>query len=158
MIIRAITPMPQSLALLYVHFIFSTKERVPLIDCQLQPRLFEYMGGILEAEDSVLVAAGGMPDHVHLLVSMGRESSAAGLMRLVKTNTSLWIHGDFPHLSAFAWQVGYGAFSVSASRVHTVKQYIDNQSEHHKTIPFQDEYRAFLRRHGIGFDERYLWD
>jgi REP element-mobilizing transposase RayT len=150
--------MPQSLVSLHVHIIFSTKERAPLIAPALQPRLYEYIGGILRADKNSLIAAGGISDHVHLLVSLGRESSIADTVRIVKSNCSKWIHESFRDLEAFAWQAGYGAFAVSFSNLGQVKRYIAEQEDHHRKRTFQEEYREFLRRHEIEFDERYVWD
>jgi REP element-mobilizing transposase RayT len=149
---------PQSLACLNVHIVFSTKGRMPLIGPDWSDRLYGYLGGTIQESRSVLLCAGGMPDHVHLLVSMGREPGVAELVRLMKSNSSKWVHETFPGLDSFAWQAGYGAFSVSYSQVGRVKQYIQDQAEHHRTTSFQDEYRALLRRHGIEWDERYVWD
>jgi REP element-mobilizing transposase RayT len=104
-----------------------------------------------------LRAAGGMPDHVHLLVSLGRTLSIADLIRIVKSNSSGWIHDEL-QIRDFAWQVGYGAFAVSFSNLEQVKTYIANQEEHHRRMSFQDEFREFLRRHELKWDERYLWD
>jgi REP element-mobilizing transposase RayT len=150
--------MPQSFGSLHFHLVFSTKYRQPLIDAELQPRLYEYMGGILRAEKSVLLSAGGMPDHVHLLVSLSRELSIAEAVRLVKANSSKWIHATFPERQQFCWQAGYGAFSVSFSNLPDVRNYIARQAEHHRVRTFQDEFREFLRRHDIEWDERYVWD
>src|SRR5581483_7183988 len=124
--------MPQSYFSVNLHLIFSTKHRDPLITADLQPRLFEYVGGILREQSSVLLAAGGMPDHVHLLVSLGKEISVAELLRLVKANSSKWVHDTYPSLRHFAWQSGYGAFSVSFSNLPVVKRYLANQAEHHR--------------------------
>ena len=148
--------MPQSLACLQVHFVFSTKNRLPLISPELATRLYSYIGGIARDNKSVLLCAGGMPDHVHLLVSMSREVSASEMMRLVKSNSSKWIHEECPDIKDFGWQAGYGAFSVSFSATPTVKEYIARQEEHHAKQPFQDEFRALLRKHEIPFDERYV--
>lgn len=150
--------MPQSLACLYYHFIFSTRDRAPFLMPALQPQLFSYVGGTLRSAGGVLVAAGGMPDHVHLLASIDKTTSISETMRLVKSNSSRWIRDQSPALRYFAWQTGYGAFSVSCSRISHVKTYINNQAEHHRAITFQDEYRAFLERHEIRYDERYLWE
>jgi REP element-mobilizing transposase RayT len=150
--------MPQSFASLHCHLVFSTKNRVPLITPPLQPRLFAYCGGILRETGCALVAAGGTPDHVHLLVSLGREVAVAEAVRLVKANSSKWVHETFPDQHAFAWQAGYGAFAVSYSRLGPVKDYLARQAEHHRKKTFQEEFVAFLRRHGIEFDERHLWD
>jgi REP element-mobilizing transposase RayT len=150
--------MPQSFASLHCHLIFSTKHRAPSITAALQPRLFAYCGGILRDTGTVLVAAGGMPDHVHLLVSLGRDASVAEVMRLVKANSSKWVHETFPEQSGFAWQNGYGAFAVSFSLVDRVRAYLANQAEHHRKVTFQEELVAFLKRHGIAYDERYVWE
>ena len=99
-----------------------------------------------------------MPDHVHLLVSLTRQSSVAEIARLVKANSSGWVHDTFPDLRGFAWQAGYGAFSVSSSSLAVVKHYIARQEEHHRTRTFQDEFVGFLKRHNIEFDERYRWE
>ena len=130
--------MPQSFGALHFHLVFSTKNREPMIDADLQPRHYEYMGGILRAEKSVLLAAGGMSDHVHLLVSLSRELSIAETVRLVKANSSKWIHQTFPERAAFAWQAGYGAFSVSLSNLPDVKTYLARQAEHHRVCSFQE--------------------
>ncbi len=150
--------MPQSFACLHYHLIFSTKERAPLLVVELPSRLYAYIGGVLRKERGTLVAAGGMPDHVHLLVSLCRESSLSDVVRQIKSSTSRWIHETIPGLHGFAWQAGYGAFTVSYSHIDRVKEYIATQAEHHRTITFQEEYLAFLRRHDLEFDERYLWD
>ncbi len=149
--------MPQSFASLHCHIIFSTKHRQPLITPDLQPRLFEYVGGILRNHSSSLIAAGGISDHVHLLVSMGRTMSVADAVRLIKSNSSSWIHEEL-QLPDFQWQTGYGAFAVSYSNIDTVKEYLARQEEHHRTRTFQDAFREFLRRHGLEWDERYVWD
>jgi REP element-mobilizing transposase RayT len=150
--------MPQSFACLHHHLIFSTKNRAPLIAAEVQPRLFEYIGGILRAEGCALAAAGGMPDHVHLLTSLDRKISIADTMRIVKANSSRWVHETFPALSGFSWQVGYGAFAVSYSHLDRVKRYLSQQATHHQRITFQEEFIAFLQRHQIEFDERDLWN
>ncbi|MCH8044694.1 MAG: IS200/IS605 family transposase [Planctomycetes bacterium] len=150
--------MPQSFVSLHVHVVFSTKNRIPLIDDDLQPRLFEYFGGILRGCDSALIAAGGMPDHVHLLCSLGKQSSMADVVRTVKTNSSKWIHETFDDRRDFAWQSGYGGFAVSYSNIEEVRRYFASQAEHHARRSFKDELRALLERHHIACDERYLWD
>lgn len=150
--------MPQSFACLHHHLIFSTKNRAPLITADLQPRLFDYVGGILRSEGCALAAAGGMPDHVHLLVSLDRKMSVSDTLRIVKANSSRWVHESCPALSGFAWQVGYGAFAVSYSHLDRVKAYLSQQAEHHREMTFQEEFIAYMQRHEIEYDERYLWD
>src|SRR5262245_23489940 len=150
--------MPQSFASLHCHIVFSTKKREPWIRRDLAPRLYAYIGGILREEKMALSAAGGIADHVHLLVSLSREHSVAEVVRLVKANSSRWIHETFAELSAFQWQAGYGAFAVSFSNIPSVRRYLAGQEEHHRTVTFQDEFREFLRKHQIEWDERYVWD
>lgn len=150
--------MPQSCASLYCHIVFSTKGRLPQIDPEWQQRLYDYMGGILRNNECVLTAAGGMPDHVHLLVSLSREKSVAEIVRVVKANSSKWIHETFPMCANFAWQAGYGAFSVSRSNVEVVRTYLARQPEHHRVRTFQEEFVEFLERHEIEYNAAYLWE
>ena len=150
--------MPQSLVSLNVHVVFSTKNREPLIDADLAPRLYAYMGGVLRNTGSVLLAIGGVEDHVHLLASLGRQVCIADLVRDVKSNSSGWVHEAFPDRAAFAWQSGYGAFAVSKSVIERVKGYIATQEERHKKETFQQEYLRFLVDHDLEYDERYVWD
>jgi REP element-mobilizing transposase RayT len=138
---------PQSLVSLYVHVIFSTKHREPTIDADLAPRLYGFVGGIIRQTGSALITIGGVEDHVHLLVSLGRQTPIADLVRDIKSNSSKWVHEMFPDRSAFARQAGYGAFAVSVSLVDRVKAYIAGQKEHHKEHSFQDEFRTFHRKH-----------
>lgn len=126
--------MPQSFVSLHVHIVFATKNRVPLISADFQPRLYEYIGGIVRAQGCSLTAAGGMPDHVHLLVSLSKEASVAEIVRLIKANSSKWIHETFPDKRDFRWQTGYGAFAVSFSNLETLNRYIADQGEHHRKI------------------------
>ncbi|HVK16661.1 MAG TPA: IS200/IS605 family transposase [Fimbriiglobus sp.] len=150
--------MPQSFAAVHLHIIFSTKNREPLIGADLAPRLYEYLAGTARGNKCRLTEAGGVADHVHLLVSLGREITIADLVRELKAGSSRWIHDTFPDLRGFAWQSGYGAFSVSVGRLGGVKAYIANQADHHRAKTFQEEYREFLSKHGIEWDERYVWD
>jgi REP element-mobilizing transposase RayT len=150
--------MPQSFVCLNCHLIFSTKYREPLLAPDWSPRLYQYIGGTLRAKESVLLAAGGMPDHIHLAVSLARQATIADVMRDIKANSSRWIHETFEKLRGFAWQTGYAAFSVSQSNLAEVKQYIANQSEHHRVRTFQEEFIMFLRRHGVQHDENHVWD
>ena len=150
--------MPQSFAAVQLHIVFSTKNRVPLITPELAPKLYGYMHGIVGAGPGMLLAAGGVADHVHLLVSLGRTTSIAELVRLVKCNSSGWVHDTFSDYHDFAWQNGYGAFSVSRSHRGRLTDYINRQAEHHATLSYQDEVRALLRKHDLEWDERYIWD
>jgi len=150
--------MPQSFAAVQLHVVFSTKNRAPLITPDVAPKLFAYIHGIITGDTGVLLAAGGVADHVHLLVTLGRETSVSELVRLVKCNSSCWVHKTFPTHRAFAWQNGYGAFSVSRSHRGLLENYIARQAEHHKTLSFQDEFRELLRRHDLEWEDRYVWD
>ena len=150
--------MPQSYVCLPTHIIFSTKHRLPMIQTEWEPRLYEYIGGILRKDGCVLLAAGGMADHLHLLISLGKERAIADLVRDIKANSSRWIHETFADQHAFAWQGGYGAFAVSHSNLDKVRLHIANQKEHHRKMTFQEELIAFLKRHGIGYDEQYVWN
>ena len=150
--------MPQSLPALYAHIIFSTKNRVPDIDPEWQDRLYAYIGGTLRHHGCVLLAAGGVADHVHLLVSLSRTVSAADVVRDIKSNSSRWVHENIANRQTFAWQSGYGAFSVGHSQLDSVRAYFAKQAEHHRIKTFQEEFREFLAKYEIEYDERYLWD
>jgi putative transposase len=150
--------MPQSLIGLTAHIIFSTKGREPLIDAELKPHLFAYMATVIKDVGGKAVLINGMPDHVHVLTHLPATVSVSDVLRTVKANASRWVHETYPDRAAFGWQRGYAAFSVSASNVDDVRRYVADQEERHRTLSFQDEYRAFLRKHGIEFDERYVWD
>ncbi len=150
--------MPQSFACLPIHLVFSTKNREPLIHPTMADRLHGYIGGVLRGDGNVLMLAGGMPDHVHLLVSLSRQSAVADVVRGIKSVSSGWVHSTYSKLAGFAWQAGYGAFAVSYSNIEGVTRYIRTQAEHHRVRSFKEEYRAFLDRHGIEYDERYVWD
>jgi len=149
--------MPQSLTCLHSHIVFSTKNRQCLIADSLKQRLYDYMGGIIANEKGKLIAAGGIADHVHLLAQIHAQSAVADLVRRIKSNSSKWIHETFPMQSTFTWQVGYGAFAVSYSNLDQVRQYIERQAEHHRSISFKEEFIGFLTKHGVSYDERYLW-
>ena len=149
--------MPQSYVSLPIHVIFSTKNRIAFIQPEWEDRLYQYLGGILREEKCVLLAASGMPDHVHLLISWSKERSVADVLRVIKTNSSRWIHQTFHDQADFAWQAGYAAFAVSQSNLDQVKRYLAKQKEHHHKMTFKDEFIALLKRHGIDYDERYVF-
>ena len=149
--------MPHSLADLVVHVIFSTKERRPIITDELKTKLFPYMAGIVNERGGTPHIFNGMPDHVHMLASVPTGLSVADLMRFVKGSSSRWVHQEFPAKSTFGWQRGYAAFSVSRSRFDDVHRYIANQEEHHRKVSFQEELIAFLKKHKVEYDERYVW-
>lgn len=150
--------MSQSLACLHIHLVFSTRNRELYLTPDLCRRLYPYIGGIVRERKSVLIEAGGMPDHIHLLISFARDISVSDMVRDVKSVSAQWVHEEFPARRAFAWQGGYGAFAVSKSNVEAVREYIRTQAEHHRARTFRDEFRDFLRRHELDWDERYVWD
>ena len=149
--------MPQSLVKILVHIVFSTKNREALIGADFEEGLYGYMNGIIERRNSKLIIANGVEDHVHLLVSLGKTIDVAELIGSIKRDSTKCVKAEHG-VRVFNWQSGYGAFSVSESQADTVINYIANQKEHHKTQSFQDEFRALLRRHGVQYDERYVWD
>ena len=150
--------MPQSLAKIYIHLVFSTKHRDPCLPRELQNDLHAYMGGTLNGLGCAPIEINSEPDHVHALFLLGRTVALSELIRVLKKSSNDWLRGRAPKLDAFHWQAGYGAFSVSQSAADEVREYIRGQYEHHKTVSFQDEYRAFLRRYQVAFDEQYVWD
>jgi len=149
--------MPHTYTNLLTHIIFSTKDRAPVIGTELRPRLHAYMGGVVRELGATPLIINGVADHIHLLVGLPPVLSISEMLRVLKTNSSRWVHVEMSQ-RAFGWQSGYGAFSVSQSNMTAVSQYIAQQEEHHRKISFQAEYVAFLQKHGIDYDERYLWN
>jgi REP element-mobilizing transposase RayT len=152
--------MPQSLAKVIVHLVYSTKNRTPwLADPGLRAELFAYKATILKNNiDSPAILIGGAADHVHILSLLSRKYAIKDVVEEVKTETSKWLKKQSPSLADFHWQSGYGIFSVSESNVEQVKQYIARQDDHHRQMSFQEEFRLLCERHGIKIDERYVWD
>ena len=150
--------MPQSLNNVLLHLVFSTKGRVACLDASVRPALHAYLATVIRNADCGCPCAGGMADHVHLAIRFSRTSSIAELVEEVKTASSKWLKAQVPGLSGFAWQRGYGVFSVSPSDLNALLDYIRDQAEHHRTRTFQEEYRRFLVKYGVAFDERYVWD
>jgi REP element-mobilizing transposase RayT len=151
--------MSQSLAKILVHVVFSTKDRRPFLrDELLREELHHYLGGILNQLGCQPVIAGGVADHVHILCALSRTVTAAEMVKEVKRGSAVWLKTKGPELHDFAWQNGYGIFSIGFSQVETVRDYIARQEEHHWQVSFQDELREFLRRYEMEGDERYLWD
>jgi REP element-mobilizing transposase RayT len=151
--------MPQSLAKILVHTVFSTKDRRPFLrDAPLREELHRYLGGILSNLDCQPIIAGGVEDHVHLLCALSRTCAPAEMVKEVKRGSSLWLKTKSSDLADFAWQNGYGIFSIGFSQIEAVRDYIAGQEEHHRKVSFQDEFRQLLRRYEIEFDERYVWD
>jgi REP element-mobilizing transposase RayT len=150
---------PQSLAKILLHTVFSTKDRRPFLrNKTLRDELHRYIGGILTNLECQPVIVGGVEDHVHLLCALSRTCEAAAMVKEVKRGSSLWLKTRSPDLADFAWQNGYGIFSIGFSQIESVREYIAGQEEHHRKVSFQDEFRQLLRRYEIDFDERYVWD
>lgn len=151
--------MAQSLARLWTHLIFSTKERYPFLsDPTVRADMHGYLAKVLRTHDCPTLVVGGCDDHVHALFTLSRNYSIAQIVREIKRTSSAWIKTVERRYSKFHWQAGYGAFSVSQSHVSQVEHYIMRQEQHHKRKTFQDEFRAFLKKYEIEYDERYVWD
>jgi putative transposase len=149
--------MPQSLSNIIVHTTFSTKNREPWLDSNIRPRMHAYLATICRDIGGEAMRLGGICDHIHILSTLPRTVSQAKMIEHLKKTSSKWIKTIDARLRKFSWQRGYAAFSVSPSHVDPVVQYVDNQQEH-RSRTFQEEYRELLRKHGIQFDERYVWD
>jgi REP element-mobilizing transposase RayT len=142
---------------LHYHIVFSTRNREPWIRQDIETRVWSFLGGICKTNQLYPIQIGGYDDHVHALIGARPTHSPAEITKRLKGGSSAWISTTFAGLNAFAWQDGYGAFTVSRSAIDEVAAYIRNQREHHKSMTFQEEYIALLKRHGIEYDERYLW-
>lgn len=143
---------------LHYHIIYSTKGRAPFIKPAIEEKVWSYMAGIAKDNDCFVHRIGGIEDHVHLVISIPASLAVARVVQLIKGGSSRWIHETFADLADFGWQVGYGAFTVSKSNLPDVIQYAANQREHHRERTFVEEYRLFLEKHDIDFDERYAWE
>jgi putative transposase len=141
---------------LHYHAVFSTKNRQPFLSQPVRERLFAYLGGIARENGVTALEIGGVADHVHLLLSVPAPLAVSKAIQLLKGGSSHWLKETFPNMTDFAWQDGYAAFTVSQSQLDDVRAYIRTQPEHHRTKTFAEEYRAFLTRHHIQYDERYL--
>ena len=142
---------------LLVHFVWSTSGREPWITSEWNDELYKYIGGIFRNKNAKLISAGGMSDHIHLYASLPSTISLAEIVNAVKANSSRWIHEEFRKRRGFAWQEGYGAFSVSKSGEEDVVRYIKDQEKHHHRRDFKSEFVELLDRHEIEYDERYIW-
>ena len=136
------------------HIVFSTKDRRPMLDAGLLPRLVKYIGGILRQQEGQLIECNG--DHIHLVACLSPKVAIADCVKELKCNSSGWVHDTFPDRQDFAWQDGYAAFTISRSGVDDVVGYVRNQQSHHKKMSFREEVIALLRRHGIEYDEKYI--
>ncbi|MEX0716805.1 MAG: IS200/IS605 family transposase [Planctomycetaceae bacterium] len=151
--------MAQSLVQIYIHVVYSTKERRPfLTEKSLRERLHAYLTGACNNLKCPAIIVGGVEDHVHLLCRLGKTVDVADLLRELKRESSKWVKEQVRELSEFHWQAGYGAFSVSPSHVPALTKYIVEQERHHQRESFQDEFRRLCRKYGVAIDERYVWD
>ena len=150
--------MPQSLSFLLVHFVFSCKDRAPILDKTVRPGLHAYLATVARNADCECFRVGGVADHVHLAIRLSRTITTAALIEELKTSSSKWLKTQSPMLKDFAWQRGYGVFSVGPSDLDALRHYIDTQEEHHRTHTFQEEYLYFLTKYGVAYDERHVWD
>ena len=150
--------MGQSLVKNYLHIVFSTKHREPLIQEPIENELYAYLGGICKSEECYPIKIGGFTDHVHILCLLSKKIALIKLMQELKSHSSGWIKTKESIYRNFYWQDGYGAFSVNPSEVNTVTNYIANQKQHHTAKTFQEEYRAFLNKYQVEYDERYVWN
>lgn len=139
------------------HIVFSTKYRKPTLTAAIRDANYRYITGIIAHKQGQLLEIGGVEDHVHLLTTCSPQFALADLVRDIKANSSKWLHEE-NRQADFAWQTGYAAFTVSRSQLDTVREYIRGQAEHHKRHSFEDEFRTILLRHGIVFDEKYLFE
>ena len=150
--------MPQSLSKVILHIVFSTKNHEPWLDLDVRPRMHAYLATVCRDLGAELVRVGGVADHVHIVTMLPRTVSQAQMIEQIKKTSSKWIKARDARYRGFFWQRGYGAFSVSSSQLASVLKYVDAQTEHHRTRTFQEEYRDLLHKHGVVFDERYVWD
>ena len=150
--------MPQSLARILIHLVYSTKNRERILGDDIRDELHRYTAGVLKEWDSPAILMNSVEDHVHILYSHSKNHSPARIVEEVKVASSKWLKTKGPRYAQFHWQSGYGDFSVSQSNVSDVVKYIAGQEEHHRRKSFQKEYREFLKRHEVEFDERYVWD
>jgi REP element-mobilizing transposase RayT len=142
---------------LHYHVIFSTKNREPWLVRDIEQRVWAYIGGVARAHKMTALQVGGIEDHIHALVTAPATLAPSQIAQFLKGDSSKWMHDEFPALRNFGWQDGYGAFTVSRSNLPEAVRYIQNQREHHRKKTFQEEYLEFLQKHGIEYDERYLW-
>lgn len=150
--------MPQSLSLVVIHVIFSTKDRRPLLDEKIRPSLHAYLSTVARNANCECYRIGGVADHVHLAGRLSRTITIADLVENLKTSSSKWLKTQFSELADFAWQRGYACFSVGPSDIDALCKYIDGQEEHHRTRTFKEEYPMFLKKYGVEHDEAYMWD
>ena len=150
--------MAHSYTNLLYHIVFATKGRQNWLDKAIRPDLFAYLGQVIGDEGGISLLVNGTSDHVHLLVKLQPDRSVSGVLSNLKSRSSGWIHRERPDLAHFAWQTGYGAFSVGQSQVPRVRRYIQNQETHHKKIPYVEEFRSLLRKSGFAAADEFFWE
>ena len=150
--------MGQSLVKNYIHLVFSTKYREPLIDEAIESELYAYLGGICNQLECQPIKIGGFTDHIHILCMLSKKTALMKLVEELKSHSSKWIKTKGENYRNFYWQGGYGAFSVNPAEMDVVVRYIENQKQHHRKKIFQEEYRGFLKKYKVEYDERYVWD
>jgi putative transposase len=150
--------MPQSLSMVIVHVIFSTKDRFPCLGPSIRPNLHAYLATVARNSKCESYRVGGTSDHVHFAIRLSRTIAIANLVEELKTSSSKWLKTQQPELHGFSWQRGYGAFSICQNELDDLVNYISNQEEHHKVKTFQEEYLALLKKYEMQYDERYVWD
>jgi len=151
--------MPRSFSAVNIHLVFSTKDRRPfLADREVRDEMHRFLGGVSKSLGCQPTLIGGVSDHVHMLVGLGKTICQADLAKEVKRVSSQWVKERYPRISNFAWQGGYGAFSVDVTSMDRIRRYIATQEEHHRVITFQDEFRALLKEHGLECEEQYIWE
>lgn len=151
-----VSGMPRSIALVLVHVIFSTKDRLPLLNDEVLPDLFAYLATVARNAGCECYRVGGVADHVHLAIRLGKGQTIAKLVEQLKTSSSRWLKTQ--GIPGFAWQIGYGAFSVGPADLEALLRYIDGQEAHHRKASFRDELSAFFRKYGLDADDEHLWD
>ena len=150
--------MAQSLADVILHFVFSTKGRIPWIRSDIEEELYQYISGICRNLDSPVIKINGVKDHIHVLLQLGKTMPISKLISEIKSNSSRWIKTKGDHYRDFAWQGGYGVFSLSRPSLEGAKKYLSSQKEHHTKVSFKEEFLEMLKRAQISYDEKYLWD
>lgn len=148
--------MADSYRKVYIHYVFSTKQRQPIIKPEFEKKLWSYIGGIGREIKCPVLACGGMPDHVHLLISISSTSSISKTIQVIKANSSRWLNEMFFESNKFKWQAGYGAFSISQSGLKSAIRYIQNQKTHHEKMTFKEEYVRLLKKYNVEYNEKYL--
>lgn len=148
--------MPQSLSKVVVHLVFSTKDRLPFLKKEIKPQLHAYLATLARDHDWQCYRVGGVEDHVHLALKQPRTSNLSDLVGHIKRQSTMWLKSE--GIDEFHWQRGYGAFSVSPLHLPELLEYIDQQEQHHKKLSFQEEYRKFLNKYQIDYNEKYIWD